>query len=294
MRALAIAVVCGGCLIVPKTHVEPVRAVEVSHSAPACVETEPSLALEVRGPSVVVRAKRQRRCRQDLVERLEGGEVTTAGLEIIDHAGGDPRGLVAAVLLAPFTMVISGVITAIVVETSQESAPTRKRTTELAWPVAAAGVQVEVLLASGRTLALTTDATGIAQVTIPDDEPEVGLVGVRLDPDHAISSRQYRMGEPCIADRAAIFARASHAPPQARHVILNELPECGDAEAHAWQVMREATLEALDSGCATIERSYATVHSLAPQLAEPFEAEPDLARCLRVYAAARASVPARP
>jgi hypothetical protein len=293
MRALALFALCQGCVIVPKTRVVPERAVMVSHSAPACaLSAATGLAIETHQASVLVRATRQQTCRQEIVEKIEGGKVVDADVEVGNPGTNDPRELLAAAFLAPITMVISGLITVVVMEANHRSAPIRKRIAEHVERVVAAGAQVELVLPSGRTLAATTDAAGVAKFAIPDDESEVGVVSARVDADRAVSSRYYRTLEPCTADRAAIFARASQAPAAARRIILGELPECGDAQAHAWQLMRDAALEALAGRCASIERSYAQVRTAG--LADAFAGEPDLAGCLREFAAAHASVPARP
>ncbi len=177
---LLLALATTGCLVVPKTTTthSVVGTEHRDHPGPAGAV---AIAVRSANADVSVRVVQQRTCQREVVELGRDRTATSADLAMPDCSG-DARGCVAIALLAPVTVTISGIITAIVVAASHDEVTATERVVRrerVDCPVPLANEVVEVALPSGARVAGTTDASGSLELAIPDGEPDAGWVIAR-------------------------------------------------------------------------------------------------------------------
>jgi hypothetical protein len=187
---IACVLVSGGCFILPKT--ETTRQVVSTEQEQAA---EPAAAMRVElattNRQIAVRAVATRTCRSETWQNIETRRETTASLEIADPGGGS-SGYEAAVflLLAPVTLAVSGIITAIIVASSDPKIKRERHKTFVSYrdcSIAGAGLPVTIALPSGVSVELVTGDDGRAYFDMPDFEAEDGVVEVavgELSPQH--------------------------------------------------------------------------------------------------------------
>lgn len=140
-----------------------------------------TLAVTASTTDVTVTAFRPWTCYREVFEVTEHVTTTSASVDIRGLPN-DPASLLIAAMTAPVTMVVSGVITGIVVAATHDTKTTDQRLIQRqrsSCPVAIANVAVAVVLPSGAQLRGVTDAAGRLALTIPDDEPDTGVIVAR-------------------------------------------------------------------------------------------------------------------
>lgn len=170
--ALAL-VAASGCLILPETE-----RTEIGHytheSDVKATRPIPAVAVRPDGPSLHVQAEWKRTCTQWHSEIVEYREKKVAGLGDMDvwaSCSGDcGKALLVGLLVAPITLAVSGLITAIIISKSDS---TTRREVKSRSPVSGpcdapgAGFRLRVSVRGMPDVAAVTDADGRARIDLP-------------------------------------------------------------------------------------------------------------------------------
>ena len=163
-------VMCAGCIVVPtmKTTTNVVHSTSTS-----TVDPDESFELEAKLHAARLAGVTwwNRDCRREVVDVVDVTRKRGPKLVNVDETG-DPRNSLADLLLAPATLVTSGIVTAIVIAVSHKTTSRQTQISEhrAACPYAAANVAVAVTMPSGTTLDAVTNAGGQFVVNIPRTE----------------------------------------------------------------------------------------------------------------------------
>jgi hypothetical protein len=169
-----------GCLVVPATRTTTrdlgMRDGQVYEDGNAGLEMKG----EAKSNQIVVHATRLLDCHRAIYS------VTQIHRELHVAIGGakDPRARAFGVVLAPLTMPISAVVSALIVLDDDGETLERTRvdhTEKLRCTRPAQGVAVELVVPSGRVLRGRADANGVATITLPLSEPYHGLAVARAE-----------------------------------------------------------------------------------------------------------------
>jgi hypothetical protein len=270
-----------GCIVVPHFETKTVPTGREVRPVVAGAPGKIVVRSDVEGIELVVRAARQRECKQDAIERFDEVRHGSAKLEMSSGGGGgDGRGLLLLPLVEPPLLAVSGIITGIIVAVGSKTTHHEKMTTaRFSCPTPVAGVAIEVALPSGAVVMGATDEGGRAAFAIPDAEPVTGDVIVRAGSGSA--TRHYdRAQAECVADRAARFARAMAATPFDRVRQLEALPSCGDRRAYAWSILGTASRAAVLGRCTIAANAARRLGTIDEQLYRmAFERDSELVRC---------------
>jgi hypothetical protein len=213
---LVVTIVAGsGCFLVPKTktsrHVIATERVDVPPAASPPLQVE----LATAGTTITVRAIAPRVCTSENWEIVDTTRSKRVGLFFFEPAGygAEEALLIVGVILAPVTLTVSGLVTGIVVVSSDDTT-TRERRKTATWqhdcPIVGAGLPVAMTLPSGASAELVTGSDGRAYLDLPAGEPEDGVVAVRVS-GLAPRELRYCSTHACKAQQVAAVKQASRA-----------------------------------------------------------------------------------
>jgi hypothetical protein len=202
--ALALSALAGGCFIVPETQQHEIR--RYTHQSDVkTTRARPSLHVRTEGRFLDVQADWRRTCTVWNSEIVEYRVETTAGLDGLDNMGscsGDCGYFVVGILvLAPITLLISGIITGIIVSGSHD---TTRREVESQTPVSnrcdapGAGFQVRASVRGQPDVAAITDTEGRARLVLPDPTAATAAqpIVIRTDNPRGVKPVVIRRGPP--------------------------------------------------------------------------------------------------
>jgi hypothetical protein len=171
-----------GCIVLPKTTttVTPVRTYETG----PLVSPVGALQIEARvtDASVHVQLSRARTCRREQRTVMQKRSEESLHLVFGDIASGDDYTFLFLAALdlvvLPASLIVSGIVVA---ASSPETSSYETAAPAQTWPcpLAAGGIAVELVLASGSRVALTTDPAGAISYPLPAGEPPQGAIAVR-------------------------------------------------------------------------------------------------------------------
>ncbi len=185
MDQLAIACIAllSGCFIVPKaTTTEKIvaRGTSSEQSRPAGFELD-AQGFEINvSTSAPQNCVRQRYVDLDVTRRKEA-VLAAPGLDDIGNGG--QYGVLILLMGSIATLPISGIVTGIVVATSEDTTVRERRyvaSKRVRCPVHAANVPVTFTWPSGAIVQLVTDPRGVATGHVPAAEVDTGVVTVRV------------------------------------------------------------------------------------------------------------------
>jgi hypothetical protein len=178
---IGVVLALSGCVVVPSTTRTP-TLVAIEH---VDVVRPPQAAMGVElssvGGMVLVRALVPRVCVRETWNVVDIRTETTAELH---DAIPDERELAfVALLIAPATLLVSGLITGIVIaasDTTRSRERTKVMTTQYECPIVGADLAVVLTLASGEAVELRTDKRGEARYEVAADAADSGTIGVQV------------------------------------------------------------------------------------------------------------------
>jgi hypothetical protein len=183
VASLLAVVASSGCVIVPHTtHTPTVVGVDDRDVVPPR-RTQFGIELAShRGAVVTMRVLAPRVCTKELWHVIDTKHETTATFDVADP-GNDPWAGVILIVLAPVTLTVSGIVTAIIVS-GRDTTVTRDRkkisSSMFECPVFGADMPVALTLPSGAVAELRTNEHGETHLDIPPSEPDQGDVSVRV------------------------------------------------------------------------------------------------------------------
>jgi hypothetical protein len=168
--AVALCVALPACLILPETERTQVRSYEYVSPLKEDAPARPEVQVTPRGTALDVSASWRRTCTAWRYHIVEYREETGARLWAMDCSGDCGKGLVVGLLLAPVTMLVSGVVTGIIV--SKSDATTRREVKAYVpersvCDAPAAGVRLRAAIAGRPDIPATTDEYGRALLQLP-------------------------------------------------------------------------------------------------------------------------------
>jgi len=181
VAAVAIAPLLGGCLVLPETRTS--EHIVSRHQTGQQFGPTKAMELEIRadGPMIRVRAISPRMCTNESYAIVDVTRSKGATLDAPPGSGADPLGL--ALIVSLVTLPVSALITAVVLATSSDTT-TRERKVLKAnvthCPIYGANLRVTYAMPSGLVIEKVTDVYGGATEHVPPDEPESGVVVVRV------------------------------------------------------------------------------------------------------------------
>jgi hypothetical protein len=220
-----------GCLVVPKTIDTPsVVGVEREDIVPQR-RTAMGVELSSVGGMILVRALSPRVCTRETWHVLDIKHEKTADLEIVPVGGGSPGDFIV-LLFAPVTLAVSGLVTGIIVASSDTTySRDRKQvaSTPYECPVPHGSVAVSLTLASGAMVELVTDAHGEARFEVPREDADAGdiLVGVGGSPPRVV---HYCRGACPPGNAPVVVARPLPAPAIAPRDVAAPMPAVDPAQ----------------------------------------------------------------
>ena len=187
MRLVLVLAMCSGCFVVPVTTTTT-KVIQRTTSAP--IPSAPGvfeLDANVQATMLYGTASWHRECQRAIVDLLETTRKRHADIQDIDETGSLTNAL-AEMLLAPITMIPSGIVTAIILARSHAQTTRHEQATgvrELC-PIPAANIAVAVTLPSGDMLETTTDDGGNFAIDVPETEPSGTVIVHALDADQSV------------------------------------------------------------------------------------------------------------
>jgi hypothetical protein len=242
-------IAASGCLIVPKTSTsERVIAKQRVDLAPT---ENPPLQLELasKGLRITMRAIAPRVCTSESWQVVETTKSKRAGLYMLDDSGWGnmDAALLVGLILAPVTLTVSGMITAVTLAASDDQT-TRERRKSFTWQYdcssIGAGLAVALTLPSGAVTEVMTGSDGRAYFDVPFSEAEEGVVAVQLSGLAARELRYCRMGCPpqIVATRAGAAPKVGASTDRAtclkqRSDLMLRAQQVADLKERARQLM---------------------------------------------------------
>ncbi|HEY8143206.1 MAG TPA: hypothetical protein VIG06_11055 [Kofleriaceae bacterium] len=169
-RAAALLVLLPGCLILPETSKTKVRSYEqvtpLKEDAPA----RPEVTVTPRGLMLDVNATWRRTCTAWRYHIVEYRQETSARLWAMDCSGDCGKALAVGLIVAPLTLLVSGIATGIIVSKSDS---TTRREVKAYVPersvcdAPAAGFRLRAAVPGQPDVPATTDEYGRALVQLP-------------------------------------------------------------------------------------------------------------------------------
>lgn len=159
-----------GCLILPETTKTEVRSYEQVTPLKEDAPPRPEVTVTPRGLALDVSATWRRTCTAWRYHIVEYREETSARLWAMDCSGDCGKALAVGLVVAPITLLVSGIATGIIVSRSDDTmrrevkayAPLRS-----ACDAPAAGFRLRATVRGQPDVPLTTDAYGRALVELP-------------------------------------------------------------------------------------------------------------------------------
>ncbi len=178
MRALALAWLSSGCLVVSNTTTTTTKVGHVEEPAQMGPVGAAGLDVRLTGTALVIRTSHARICRQQAFDVDEDTEDVSVDFEMLTadrHRSVASVGtIVLDVLLAPITIPVSALITFPYVLIRDGHVARRRELVDdkaFACPVEVPSVHVVVDLPSGARVEGTTDGHGVLELAIPASEP---------------------------------------------------------------------------------------------------------------------------
>ncbi|HEY5950262.1 MAG TPA: hypothetical protein VIV40_32435, partial [Kofleriaceae bacterium] len=197
--------------------------------------------------TVTVRAVAPRVCTTETWELVDAKSETKADVWIANAGGKDDPLALAGVILAPITLAVSGVVTALVIASSGTTVKHERRKADVSsrdCSIVGAGLPVTLTMPSGATAELVTGSDGRAYFDVPADESDDGMIGVRVSGLAPRDVRYCRAGCPvervvvkqeptgraaCLRRRSALMLAAQRVDDiKERTRQLTSLPVCPD------------------------------------------------------------------
>ena len=198
--AIALVTVASGCIIVPKTGKTEQRRYHHDSSPKPDGEPVPEIAARPSGPALEVYARWRRTCTIWRSHIVEYEVKRSAGMESIGCSGGEGCLVVAvvALALAPVTMPISGIITA--VSLSGEEPTTRREVAsrqpfQVSCDAPGANFRLRATRPGQPPVHVTTDAAGRARILHSGPGP-IGTITLQADEPAGVQPVQVRLGPP--------------------------------------------------------------------------------------------------
>ena len=199
--AVVLVAVASGCLIVPKTGKTEQRRYHHDSAPKPDGEAVPEIAARPHGPALEVHARWRRTCTIWRSHIVEYEVKRTAGMEGIGGCSGGEGCLVVAVIalaLAPITLPVSGIATAI--SLSGEEPTTRREVDsrqafQVACDAPGAGFRLRATRPGQPPVHVTTDAAGRARILHRGAGP-IGTITIQADEPAGVRPVQVRLGPP--------------------------------------------------------------------------------------------------
>lgn len=227
---LATLLAAAGC-IVPSTKVSrSVVDIETKDVVPP-QRAPMELQLQRVAANITVRVYAPRMCVRDTYEDADVTRAPSAEL-MLPMSGGDNLLELALFLVAPFTLVASGLLTLAYNASADTTVKRERRKTaskRIDCPVPGPGLHVVLTLPSGATLEGVTDARGEAMFVVPDSEPQTGVLVasiVEIGAKQATYDRADHRAE-CLQHRSELMLEAQQITDvKERTRLLLALPAC--------------------------------------------------------------------